>query len=40
MKRVHEGWYLGTADAVFQNFESILAEQPEQVLIVASDPHL
>ena len=37
MKRVHEGWYLGTSDAVFQNFESILAERPEHVLIVASD---
>jgi glucose-1-phosphate adenylyltransferase len=29
MKRVHEDWYQGTADAVFQNFQSIEAEAPE-----------
>ena len=37
MKQVGEGWYQGTADAVFQNTHSILAETPEQVLIVAGD---
>jgi glucose-1-phosphate adenylyltransferase len=37
MKRVHEGWYLGTADAVFQNVESIEAEDPQQVLVLAGD---
>jgi glucose-1-phosphate adenylyltransferase len=37
MKRVHEDWYLGTADAVFQNVESILAEDPEYVLILSGD---
>lgn len=37
MKRVHEGWYLGTADAVYQNIESITAEKPEQVLILSGD---
>src|SRR3984893_13866682 len=26
MKRVHEDWYQGTADAVFQNFQSIEVE--------------
>ena len=26
MKRVHEDWYLGTADAVYQNLESIEVE--------------
>jgi glucose-1-phosphate adenylyltransferase len=37
MKRVHQGWYLGTADAVFQNAESILAEAPSQVLLLSGD---
>src|SRR5204863_2015072 len=37
MKQTGEGWYLGTADAVFQNTQSILAEMPEQVLILAAD---
>ena len=37
MKRVHEDWYLGTADAVYQNVESILVEDPDQVLILAGD---
>src|SRR5713101_1384783 len=37
MKQTGEGWYLGTADAVFQNTQSILAETPEQVLILAAD---
>jgi len=37
MKRVHEDWYQGTADAVFQNFQSIEAEAPENTLILAGD---
>jgi glucose-1-phosphate adenylyltransferase len=37
MKQTGEGWYLGTADAVFQNTQSILAETAEQVLILAGD---
>ena len=37
MKRVHEDWYQGTADAVFQNFQSIEAENPEVVLILSGD---
>jgi glucose-1-phosphate adenylyltransferase len=37
MKRVHEDWYLGTADAVFQNIQSITAENPEHCLLVAGD---
>jgi glucose-1-phosphate adenylyltransferase len=37
MKRVHEDWYQGTADAVFQNFQSIEAEAPEQTLVLAAD---
>lgn len=37
MKRVHEDWYQGTADAVFQNFQSIEAEAPHQTLILSGD---
>lgn len=37
MKRVHEDWYQGTADAVFQNFQSIEAESPEHTVILAAD---
>jgi glucose-1-phosphate adenylyltransferase len=37
MKRVHEDWYLGTADAVYQNHESIEIERPDQILIVSGD---
>ncbi len=37
MKRVHEDWYQGTADAVFQNFQSIEAESPEETLILSGD---
>src|SRR5215471_15397269 len=37
MKRVHEDWYQGTADAVFQNFQSIEAEAPDITLILSGD---
>jgi len=37
MKRVHEDWYQGTADAAFQNFQSIEAEAPSQTLILSAD---
>jgi glucose-1-phosphate adenylyltransferase len=37
MKRVSENWYLGTADAVYQNIYSIGAEQPKHVLVLAGD---
>jgi glucose-1-phosphate adenylyltransferase len=37
MKRVHEDWYQGTADAVFQNFQSIEAESPDITLILSGD---
>jgi glucose-1-phosphate adenylyltransferase len=37
MKRVHEDWYQGTADAVFQNFQSIEAENPGYVVILSGD---
>src|SRR6266487_817385 len=37
MKRVSEDWYQGTADAVFQNFQSVEAEGPASTLILAAD---
>jgi glucose-1-phosphate adenylyltransferase len=37
MKRVHDDWYQGTADSVFQNFQSIEAEAPDLTLILAGD---
>ncbi|MGA2725279.1 MAG: glucose-1-phosphate adenylyltransferase [Bryobacteraceae bacterium] len=37
MKRVSEDWYQGTADAVFQNFQSIEAEAPDLTLILCGD---
>src|SRR4029453_1307205 len=38
MKRVSEDWYQGTADAVFQNFQSIEAEHPAETLILHPAP--
>jgi glucose-1-phosphate adenylyltransferase len=37
MKRVSDNWYLGTADAVYQNIYSIGSEEPEHVLILSGD---
>jgi len=37
MKRVSENWYMGTADAVYQNIYSIGSEQPKQVLVLSGD---
>src|SRR5215472_3858342 len=37
MKRVSEEWYQGTADAVFQNFQSMEAEAPDRTLILSGD---
>ncbi|MEO7652184.1 MAG: glucose-1-phosphate adenylyltransferase [Bryobacteraceae bacterium] len=37
MKRVGDDWYLGTADAVFQNSGSIQAEAPDHTLILSAD---
>ncbi|MBE0659839.1 MAG: glucose-1-phosphate adenylyltransferase [Bryobacteraceae bacterium] len=37
MKRIHSDWYLGTADAVYQNIESIEQDRPELVLILSGD---
>jgi glucose-1-phosphate adenylyltransferase len=36
-KRVGENWYLGTADAVYQNLYSISQEQPRWVIILSGD---
>ena len=37
MKRIHQNWYLGTADAVYQNIESIMVERPDMTLILSGD---
>jgi glucose-1-phosphate adenylyltransferase len=37
MQRVSSNWYMGTADAVYQNIYSIGAEQPQHVLILSGD---
>src|SRR5579863_6315139 len=37
MQRVHKDWYQGTADAVFQNFQSIEVEAPDATIILAGD---
>jgi glucose-1-phosphate adenylyltransferase len=36
-KRVGEHWYLGTADAVFQNLYSIIREDPRDLLVLSGD---
>jgi glucose-1-phosphate adenylyltransferase len=36
-KRVGEHWYLGTADAVYQNLYSITRETPSHVIILSGD---
>jgi len=36
-KRVGEHWYLGTADAVYQNLYSITREAPSQVIVLSGD---
>src|SRR5579875_3693216 len=37
MQRVSPNWYMGTADAVYQNIYSIGSEQPKHVLILSGD---
>ncbi len=37
MKRVSDDWYQGTADAVYQNLQSIEAESPEVTLVLGGD---
>jgi glucose-1-phosphate adenylyltransferase len=36
-KRVGEHWYLGTADAVYQNLYSIMREAPKHVIVLSGD---
>ena len=36
-KRVGEHWYLGTADAVYQNLYSIMRENPRQLIVLSGD---
>jgi glucose-1-phosphate adenylyltransferase len=36
-QRVGEHWYLGTADAVYQNLYSIVRERPRYVVVLAGD---
>jgi glucose-1-phosphate adenylyltransferase len=36
-KRVGENWYLGTADAVYQNLYSILRENPRHLMLLSGD---
>src|SRR5213076_415641 len=37
MKRVSDNWYMGTADAVYQNIYSIGSEQPKHMIILSGD---
>jgi glucose-1-phosphate adenylyltransferase len=37
MQRTGANWYMGTADAVYQNIYSIGSEQPEYVIILSGD---
>jgi glucose-1-phosphate adenylyltransferase len=36
-KRVGEHWYLGTADAVYQNLYSIVSEAPSHIIVLSGD---
>ena len=36
-QRIYEKWYMGTADAVYQNIYAIEKERPEHVMILAGD---
>jgi glucose-1-phosphate adenylyltransferase len=36
-KRVGEQWYLGTADAVYQNLYSIMRESPRRLIVLSGD---
>jgi glucose-1-phosphate adenylyltransferase len=36
-QRIGDQWYLGTADAIFQNLYTVESEQPDEVLILAGD---
>jgi glucose-1-phosphate adenylyltransferase len=36
-KRVGEHWYLGTADAVYQNLYSVVRENPRHIIVLSGD---
>ncbi|HNJ74482.1 MAG TPA: sugar phosphate nucleotidyltransferase, partial [Pseudomonadales bacterium] len=36
-QRIHDSWYKGTADAIYQNLDIIRLHNPEYVLILAGD---
>jgi glucose-1-phosphate adenylyltransferase len=36
-QRIGDQWYLGTADAIFQNLYTVDTEEPDEVLILAGD---
>lgn len=36
-QRIKDNWYLGTADAIYQNLDIIRAHDPEYVLVLAGD---
>ena len=36
-QRVRESWYLGTADAIFQNLNTLEIDQPDDVVILSGD---
>ena len=36
-QRIGESWYLGTADAIYQNFYTVEIDKPDEVLILAGD---
>jgi glucose-1-phosphate adenylyltransferase len=36
-QRISDTWYLGTADAIHQNFYTVEMDQPDEVLILAGD---
>jgi glucose-1-phosphate adenylyltransferase len=36
-QRVNANWYLGTADAIYQNLYTIMREHPQEVLILSGD---
>lgn len=36
-KRVGDHWYLGTADAVYQNLYSVVREQPRHIVVLSGD---
>ena len=36
-QRIGDSWYLGTADAIYQNFYTVEMDEPDEVLILAGD---